>query len=82
MTRPGESVPQRTADRFHLRRILSVQGEIRPSVVAVIASGTTLLLLILGLELVVVLLSLARVEVLRYLFGSSFLSWLAHRNLL
>jgi hypothetical protein len=48
-------------------------------VVAVIATGTTLLLLTLGLELVVVLLSLARVEVLRTLFGSSFLSWLAHR---
>lgn len=48
--------------------------------VAVIASGTTILLLTLGSELVVVLLSLARVEVLRYLFGSSILSWLAHRN--
>jgi len=50
--------------------------------VAVIASGTTLLLLILGLELVVVLLSLARVEVLRFVFGTPLLSWLAHRNLL
>ena len=49
--------------------------------VALIASGTTILIVTLGLELVVVLLSLARVEVLRYLFGSSFLSWLAHRNL-
>ena len=82
MTRPGASAPPRAADRFRLRRILSVQGEIRPSVVAVIASGTTLLLLLLGMELVVVLLSLANVEVFRYLFGSSVLSWLAHRNLL
>jgi hypothetical protein len=49
--------------------------------VAVIALGTTLMLLLLGLELVVVLLSLAKVEVFRYLFGSSILSWLAHRNL-
>ena len=80
MTKPGASAPPPAADRFHLRRILSVQGEIRPSVVAVIASGTTILLLTLGSELVVVLLSLARVEVLRYLFGSSILSWLAHRN--
>jgi hypothetical protein len=58
-----------------------VNGEIRPSLVAAIAALTSLFLLVLGLELVVVLLSLAKVEVFRVLFGSSFLSWLAHWKL-
>jgi hypothetical protein len=55
-----------------------VNGEIRPSVVVGIATLTSLFLLVLGIELVVVLLSLARVEVFRCIFGSSFLSWLSH----
>jgi hypothetical protein len=58
-----------------------VNGEIRPSLVAAIAALTSLFLLVLGLELVVVLLSLAKVEVFRVLFGSSFLSWLPHWKL-
>lgn len=58
-----------------------MNGEIRPSLVAAIAALTSLFLLVLGLELVVVLLSLAKVEVFRVLFGSSFLSWLAHWKL-
>jgi len=75
---PGASAPPPTAEGSRLRRILSVNGEIRPSLVAAIATLISLFLLLLGLELVVVLLSLAKVEVFRYLFGSSFLSWLAH----
>ena len=47
-----------------------------------IAFSTFGALLVLGLELVVVLLSLAKVDVFRYFLGSSILSWLAHRNLL
>ena len=45
----------------------------------VIAAGLAVLILILVLELVVVLLSLAGVEIFKYLLGSSVLSWLAHR---
>lgn len=78
---PGASAPPPTAEGSRLRRILSVNGEIRPSLVAAIAALTSLFLLVLGLELVVVLLSLAKVEVFRVLFGSSFLSWLAHWKL-
>ena len=55
-----------------------MNGEIRPSVVVGIATLTSLFLLVLGIELVVVLLSLARVEVFRCIFGSSFLSRLSH----
>jgi len=50
-------------------------------VVVGIATLTSLFLLLLGIELVVVLLSLARVEVFRFAFGSSFLSRLSHWNL-
>jgi len=57
-----------------------VNGEIRPVVVAGISVATTAVLLILGLELAVVLLSLAGVGVFKYILGSSFLSWLAHRS--
>jgi len=75
---PGASAPPPTAEGSRLRRILSVNGEIRPSVVVGIATLTSLFLLVLGIELVVVLLSLARVEVFRCIFGSSFLSRLSH----
>lgn len=47
-----------------------------------IAFATVGALLVLALELVIVLLSLAKVDVFGYFFGSSILSWLAHRNLL
>jgi len=44
-----------------------------------IAAGLAVLILVLVLELGVVLLSLAGVDVFKYLLGSSILSWLAHR---
>jgi len=78
---PGASAPPPTAEGSRLRRILSVNGEIRPSVVVGIATLTSLFLLVLGIELVVVLLSLAKVEIFRYVFGSAFFSRLSHWNL-
>ncbi len=45
----------------------------------VIAAGLSTMILVLVLELSVILLSLAGVEVFKYLLGSSLLSWLAHR---
>jgi len=58
---------------------LAARGEIRPMVSGIIAAGLTVLILVLVLELVVILLSLAGIDVFEYLLGSSVLSWLAHR---
>ncbi|GEM_PF-1558588 len=79
MTEPGESAARPAAEPSRLRRILSVQGEIRPVVVIAILVLTSLLCFVLVCELVVVLLSLAGVEVFKYLLGTPLLSWLAHR---
>jgi hypothetical protein len=80
VTRPGESAQPRTAERSRLRRILTVGGQIRPAVVVGISTLTTVVLVLVSLELAVVLLSLAGVGIFKYLLGSSFLSWLAHRS--
>jgi len=48
-------------------------------VVIAILVLTSLLCFVLVCELVVVLLSLAGVEVFKYLLGTPLLSWLAHR---
>lgn len=79
MTEPGVSAAPPAAERFRLRRLLSDRGEIRPVVVIAISGLTSLVCFVLVCELVVVLLSLAGVEVFKYLLGSPLLSWLAHR---
>jgi hypothetical protein len=48
--------------------------------VAGISGIATIVVFIVGMELAVVLLSLAGVGIFKYLLGSSFLSWLAHRS--
>jgi hypothetical protein len=72
------AVPSGT-ERGWIRRIVSRQGEIRPVISGVIAAILSAIILVLVLELGVILLSLAGVEVFKYLLGSSILSWLAHR---
>lgn len=72
---------QTTVERFRLRRLLVVDGEIRSLVMLAFAVGSGSALLLLGIELLVVLLSLAKVDVFRYLLGSTALSWIAHRTL-
>ena len=79
MTKPGVSDAPSAAERGVLRRILSFRGEIRPVVSGVFAAGFSILILILVLELAIVLLILAGVEVFKYLLGPAVLSWLAHR---
>lgn len=48
-------------------------------VVFVIAASTSSALVLIVLELVVVLLSLAGIDAFKYILGSSMFSWLAHR---
>lgn len=63
-----------------MRRLISdAGGEIRPTLVLAISALTSLVCFLLVFELGIILLSLAGVDVFKYLLGSSFLSWLAHR---